>query len=125
MTDDFIPDDVRDFILTYLDSIAQLEALLLLRDNASETWIVAKVAKRLYTDERLAASILTKLCTDGLLVCKNDVYHFQCADTGITSVIDKLASIYARHIVPVTNIIHSKPPRIHEFADAFRIKKDR
>jgi hypothetical protein len=34
MTDDPIPDDVKTFLLRYIDSIAQLEALLLLRANA-------------------------------------------------------------------------------------------
>jgi len=125
MADDLIPDDLREFILKYFDTIAQLEALVLLRENASETWSVAKAAKRLYIDERQTASILSKLCEEGLLACENDIYHFECTDTGKRSMIDKLAGIYARHVVPVTNIIHSKPPRIQEFADAFRIKKDR
>ncbi len=125
MADDLIPDDVRDFILKYFDSIAQLEALLLLRENASATWSAGKTAKRLYIDDAQAASILSRLCDDGLLGRENDIYHFQCADSGKQSLVEKLASIYARHIVPVTNIIHSKPPRIQEFADAFRIKKDR
>lgn len=125
MADDLIPDDLRDFILKYFDSIAQLEALLLLRENPSEKWTAEAIAKRLYIDARQATSILSRLREDGLLVCRDDVYHFECGDAGSKSMIDILAGIYARHIVPVTNIIHSKPHRIQEFADAFRIKKDR
>jgi hypothetical protein len=36
-----IPDDLREFILGYIDSIAQLEALLLLRRNPSTSWMPA------------------------------------------------------------------------------------
>jgi hypothetical protein len=125
MADDLIPDDLRDFILGYFDSIAQLEALLLLRENPSEKWTAETTAKRLYIDTRQAAAILPRLCEDGLLGGQNEVYYFECTDAGKKSMIDRLASLYARHIVPVTNIIHSKPHRIQEFADAFRIKKDR
>lgn len=125
MADALIPDDLREFILRYFDSIAQLEALLLLRENPSEKWTAEQTAKRLYIDVRQIAAALSRLCEDGLLGCQDDVYYFECEDAGKRSMIDRLAGIYARHIVPVTNIIHSKPPRIQEFADAFRIKKDR
>ena len=125
MADALIPDDLRDFILKYFDSIAQLEALLLLRENPSEKWTAEAIAKRLYIETRQAAAILPRLCEDGLLGTKDEVYYFECKDAGKKSMIDRLAGLYARHIVPVTNIIHSKPSRIQEFADAFRIKKDR
>ena len=125
MADTLIPDDLRDFVLGYFDSIAQLEAMLLLRENPSEKWTPNQTAKRLYIDEPQTAAALSRLCADGLLGCRDGVYYYECTDAVKRSMIDRLASIYARHIVPVTNIIHSKPPRIQQFADAFRIKKDR
>lgn len=125
MADALIPDDLRDFILRYFDSIAQLEALLLLRENPSERWTAEQTAKRLYIDTRQITTALSHLCEDGLLGCRDGVYYFECGDAGKRLMINELAGIYTRHIVPVTNIIHSKPPRIQEFADAFRIKKDR
>jgi len=45
MTDDPIPDDVKTFLLRYIDSIAQLEALLLLRANAELAWSADTLAK--------------------------------------------------------------------------------
>jgi hypothetical protein len=35
MSDQTIPDDLREFILQYIDSISQLEALLILRSDPS------------------------------------------------------------------------------------------
>jgi len=46
MADGHIPDDLREFILQHIDSITQLEALLLLRANAAEAWDVAKATRR-------------------------------------------------------------------------------
>jgi hypothetical protein len=38
---------------------------------------------------------------------------------------DLLADVYARYLVPVTNLIHAKPKsRVQEFADAFKLRKD-
>ncbi|MGA7487723.1 MAG: hypothetical protein WBW74_12415 [Xanthobacteraceae bacterium] len=124
MADDLVPDEVRDFIHKHIDSVAQLEALLLLRANPNGHWDAARTAKRLYTTESEIAEVLARLCADGLLVCKDGVYRYECAPEARQKV-DRLASVYSRHLIPVTNMIHAKPRRIREFADAFKFRKDR
>ena len=69
MPDDLMPEDLRDFILGHINSIVQLEALLLLRRNPNEDRDAAKTAKRLYTSEQEVADVLARLCADGLLIC--------------------------------------------------------
>jgi len=118
-----VPAELRAFIARYIDSVAQLEALLLLRGNARETWNAASVAKRLYTSEAEAAAILARLCGDGLLACASEVYRYECAPD-LAAMVDRLAEAYARQLIPITNLIHAKPRRIREFADAFKLKKD-
>jgi hypothetical protein len=123
MVDDVIPDDVRDFILRHIDSVAQLEALLLLRANSNENWDVARAAARLYTSEEQIKAVLTQLCEDGLLSNNNDVYRYESSPEAKATV-DRLADVYRRHLIPVTNVIHTKPSRIREFANAFKFRKD-
>jgi hypothetical protein len=125
MADDLIPDDLRDFVLKHFDSIAQLEALLLLRNDSHVGWSAEAVAKRLYIDVAQASAILALHCGHGFFVRSDAEYRFQCDDQDKRRMVDLLAGIYSRHIVPVTNIVHGKPPRIQEFADAFRLKKDK
>ena len=67
MTDDVIPGDLRDFILRHIDSVAQLEALLLLRANPNEGWDIEQTAARLYVEQGEVAEALARLCADGLL----------------------------------------------------------
>jgi hypothetical protein len=124
MSDDLIPDDLREFIMRYIDSVSQLEALLLLRTNPREDWDVGRAATRLYTAQSDAAIVLARLCEDGLIACQDDHYHYD-PDPAKCDMIDRLAITYARHLIPVTNMIHAKPRRIREFADAFRFRKDR
>ena len=47
MPDNPIPLDLQHFIMRHIDSIAQIEALLLLRRHAPDTWDVSSTAHRL------------------------------------------------------------------------------
>lgn len=125
MADEVIPDDLRGFILRHIDSVAQLEALLLLRANPKQAWTATQAAGRLYASEQEVGEILARLCADGLLHSEEGRYRYQCESTEQQKMVDRLAAAYARHLIPVTNMIHAKPRRIREFADAFRFRKDR
>ena len=95
-----------------------------LRDRSSEVWPVSLVAKRLYIAEQDATSVLTKLCEYGLLSCVDGCYRYDCRSADMQTTVDRLAETYNRRLIQVTNLIHSKPRRIREFADAFKLKKD-
>lgn len=125
MAAELIPEDLREFILGRIDSIAQLEALLLLRRNPDESWTVATAAQRLYISESEALGALEHLCGNKLLSCSNDLYRFAGQSVDDRQMVDRLAETYAYHLIPVTNLIHSKPRRLREFSNAFRIRKDR
>lgn len=125
MAGDLIPEDLREFILGHIDSIAQLEALLLLRRNPNEAWTAATAAQRLYISDSEAISALEHLCARGLLSCSDDRYRLAGESDEDRRMMDQLAEAYARHLIPVTNLIHGKPRRLREFSNAFRIRKDR
>jgi hypothetical protein len=125
LADDLIPEDLRDFILRHIDSIAQLEALLLLRRNPSETWTARTAATRLYIDESEAENVLEHLCSNGLLSVSGDSFRFDCQNDDERQMVERLAESYTRHLIPVTNLIHAKPRRLREFSDAFKIRKER
>jgi hypothetical protein len=125
MADELIPGNVRDFILRHIDSVAQLEALLLLRGNPDEIWDIARMAKRLYANEQEIADVLARLCEHGLAAVSEGGYGYDCKITETQEVVDRLAEVYSRHLIPITNMIHAKPRRIREFADAFKLRKDR
>jgi hypothetical protein len=125
MAEEIISDDVRNFILRHIDSVAQLEALLLLRANPGESWDVAKIAKRLYAKEQEVTELLERLCADRLLSCEGQVFRYDCRTPEQQNTVERVAEFYARHLIPVTNMIHAKPRRIREFADAFKFRRDR
>jgi Mn-dependent DtxR family transcriptional regulator len=123
MADPHIPDEIRDFILRHIDSVAQIEALLLVRSNPQENWNLSKIAARLYINDAAAAEALDRLCADGLLVFADGIYRLEGISAENALLIEQLHELYTRHLIPVTNIIHSKPRRIRSFADAFKFRK--
>jgi hypothetical protein len=125
MADDLIPAEVRDFIHAYVQSIADLEALLLLARNSDAKWSAASVARQLYIEEAQAAEVLERLCAGGLARCQSGTFWFNDAPAGQRAIVEQLADIYSQHLIPVTNLVHSRPSGARAFAAAFKFRKDR
>ena len=119
-----IPRQVRRFIARHIDSVGELEALLLLRSVPGEAWDVPHIMSRLYIDEAETTRILDRLCRSGFLVCTDRGYTYQCTTEDLQRAVDEVADFYARHLIPITNMIHAKSRRIREFAEAFRFRKE-
>jgi hypothetical protein len=121
-----IPEDVKNFIVKYLDSIAQWEGLLLMRTDAGTEWDAKAIANGLYIKESEGVKILSQLSEKGFITeTQSELYKYSPFSPEAKQMIDKLASMYRQYLVPITHIIHYKAEsRIQQFADAFRIKKD-
>jgi len=117
-----IPPDVRDFILRYIDSVAEMEALLLLRSTPAQVWSAEAAAARLYIAPDEALQILKRLADEGLLAQSEEGFRFACRTPELEQKVDAAAGFYSANLIPVTNLIHSKPRRIRQFADAFKLK---
>jgi hypothetical protein len=123
MADPYVPDVIREFIIKRIDSIVQIEALLLIRSNPQEEWSAAQIAARVYVSEAEAADALERLCAADLLRSNDGKYRLDGISPQHAALIDQLLTVYKRHLIPVTNIVHSKSRRIDSFADAFIFRK--
>jgi len=116
--DDPVPATLRVFLLEHIDSVAQLEALLLLR-RIGTPLPTGKVAAALYVPESTAASELATLQARGLVAADPGGWRYLA-----NPMVDLLAETYAKALIPVTNIVHGNPLRLRRFADAFKFRKD-
>jgi hypothetical protein len=123
-----IPEDVRRFVLTSIPSVPFLEALLLMRAAPDATWRRDTLARRLYVRDKTADALLADLCRAGIAVRGDpgaDGYRYDPRDPRLRERIDRLADLYATHLVEVTHLIHASLDRkAHQFADAFKWRKD-
>jgi DNA-binding IclR family transcriptional regulator len=120
-----IPEPVRRFIVEAVDSVPELEALLLLRAHADRTWSVEDAGARLYVSPTMASHLLNALAARGLLERDGERYRYGPARPELDHVVGDLAATYATKLIAVTRLIHAKPAAsVRQFADAFRLRKE-
>ncbi|MBR1209582.1 hypothetical protein [Bradyrhizobium sp. JYMT SZCCT0180] len=124
MAAQYVPGEVRDFILKYIASVAQIEALLLIWSNPGERWGVTDIAARIYASETETAKALERLSVDGFVLCANGGFRLNASAENI-DMIRRLQEVYARHLIPVTDIIHGLSSNAPSTAETFSLKKDR
>lgn len=124
MPDEPIPNTVRWVIAERIDSVPELEAILLLRDDPTRAWNAEEAGQRLYVSTNVASHVLGVLSERGFFVRAGDRYRYQPESPRLGVVVDQLAIAYARQLVAVTQMIHSKPSQnLRDFVDAFRLRK--
>ena len=129
MTSPEIPTRVLQFLAERIDTVPQLEALLLLWENPQRLWSEEDLAGRIYVGRQAAATILQALQRQQLATAEPAPvaryrYNPQWDPSG--EVMPEVAAAYRRHLVPLATFIHSRASTaVREFARAFDLKKDR
>jgi hypothetical protein len=122
MAEPYVPDEVREFIIKHIATVPQIEALLLIWSSPEKRWSLRQVAARIYTSDAEAARALDGLCAGGLLVHREGNFALD-PSTANGDMIGKLKEVYARHLIPVTDVIHGKSRRGPAAAEFFRSGK--
>lgn len=128
MTGAAISQQVLQFIAEQIDTVPQLECLLLLHQHRSRVWIAEEIAARVYISPQVAREILETLQRRGLIASEGDPprYRFNPGGPASDELIGQVASEYQQRLVPLATFIHSKAPAsLREFARAFDLKKER
>lgn len=124
-----IPDDIRRYLLQCVPSVPYIEAVLLMRENLLIGWQPAQLAGRLYLNIDDAGNLLAKLQADGIVAPWNDVtvgFRYAPDSAELASVWDRLAVVYAHHLIEVSTLVHTKSAsKARMLADAFVWKKER
>jgi hypothetical protein len=123
-----LPEEVRRFIADHIDSVEQLEILLLLYQHPERTWDAESVARELRVAAGSAGERLEDMAHAGLLARKDGnpaEYRFAPESAELGDAVRGLSTAYSERRVTVINLIFSKPvDKIRTFADAFRIRRD-
>ncbi len=116
---------VLRFIDRFIDTIPELEALLILYESSPKAWNTPDMARRLYVYQEEAEAILSKLRRAGLALGDETSGSSFNDETREKATVHMLGETYRRHLTLLTRAVHAKAPRgIREFARAFDIKKD-
>jgi hypothetical protein len=128
VADDGVTEEIKAFIAKYLNSVEQLEVLLLLQRSAPKEWSGAELSKALYISPEASADRLLYFLDHKFLVVRETpepLYRYQPASGDLDRIARDLARLYEERRVRVINLIYSSPiDHIKSFADAFKFRKD-
>lgn len=127
MTDTQLTGDLRRFIQT-IESIPQLEAILLLHNEPAEIWSADRIAARLYLTPEKAAHLLAEIHRAGICTQhKSNPGFLYAPSLELRELIEQLGQYYSTHLIEVTNMIHARSDsgrKARLFADAFKFKTE-
>ena len=121
--------DVVQFINRYIDSVEQLEVLLLMRRHPDKQWTAGEINQEIRSSETSISEHLKKFTHFGLIELvpgtapelPNFLYRSTLLDH---AVIEQLALSYRERRPTVIEYIYSKPIReIRSFSDAFKFRR--
>jgi hypothetical protein len=124
-----LPEDVKKFITEHINSLEQLEVLLLLHNRQDKEWTAQDVSQELRLSPTSVATRLADLQTRGLLTVtesSNPLYRYHPQKPDFEPTVNSLAELYPDYRFTVINLIFSKPlDKIQTFADAFKFREDK
>ncbi|MBL8022065.1 MAG: hypothetical protein JNM27_20485 [Leptospirales bacterium] len=123
---DAIPDNVRRFIMTGIDSVPFLEALLQCYKSPEQIWDASQMASRLFISPKIALQLLKQLALGGFLTHDGgaDRFQYQPSSDEQRRLVEQLNNWYGSNLIEITNLIHRKTGNIRKFSEAFRFKGD-
>jgi len=125
-----ISEELKRFIHLHIDSVEQLEVLLLLKAQPHKQWTAADVSQALFIQQASAGGRLSSLQGSGLLHTDNigqskASYRYEPHNAALARMVDNLELAYKERKHSVITLIFSKPnENIRVFSDAFKIRRD-
>ncbi|HVM94072.1 MAG TPA: hypothetical protein VMT67_14720 [Terriglobales bacterium] len=119
---------VEQFILEKIDSVPQLEALLLIWNKRPKVWLVDEMSGAIYVSAEGTLAVLQDLVDKELLAEEppgTGQYSYRSLSTEWEDFMELLDRTYRHELIRISKLIHAKTPSaVEQFARAFRLTKD-
>jgi hypothetical protein len=124
VSDSGLRPDVETLIIQHIDSVEQLEVLLLLRRDTQQTWDAEMVARELRIAASSAQRRLQDLFGRGLLIRNEDERYRYSRSSPLDAAVHGLEQAFNERPVSVISFIFSRPSdNLRMFSDAFKLRK--
>lgn len=124
-----LPDEVKRFLETNIDSVDQLEILRVLGEDPQKEWSAKELAREAQTPPQSIAAHLEALRSRGLLLApvreSNLFCRFGPATPELLNEVQRLLQVYRERPVTMIKLVSARAKdALQTFADAFRLKKE-
>ncbi|HEY9180130.1 MAG TPA: hypothetical protein VIO32_05385 [Candidatus Baltobacteraceae bacterium] len=116
--------EFRTFINKNINSIEQIEVLLILRANPERVWTVDEISAIMRSSSNSIRSRLQGLAAKKLSAAISDKEYRYAASGRLDAMVELLAEEYGRRRFSVIELVFSRPDAARQFADAFRLRDE-
>lgn len=128
MSSDALPAAVKHLLARHIQSVEQLEVLLLLHSQPARAWTAPEVYEVIRSSEVSIAARLQAFTAAGFLVDEKgppQTFRYAPKDGDLRSALDMTATAYETWRVRVIEAIFApESDPVQRFADAFRLRKE-
>jgi hypothetical protein len=129
MPGDKLPEILRHFLESSIDSVEQLRVLLLLRSDLNRQWTIEEITAEMRSSTSSIQKRLDDLYARGVLVHlpeSGERHSYRPANDQLRDVITLLAEVDLVRPYCVIDAIYSNPTKsLKAFSDAFRLRRDK
>lgn len=121
----FSPEFV-EFVRRSLASVSELEILVLLFKNPNNKWTVESISEVRRSSVHLTQGCLRALSSHGLIKMTDGIYRYEPINEIVHDYVVKLVELSGTHLTAMISLIYdSKIDKIKDFADAFKLRRDK
>jgi DNA-binding IclR family transcriptional regulator len=123
---DRLPAEVEDFVARVIDSIHQVELLMLLRRTPDRWWTTEQLARELRQSPTIVSADLVGLRAHGLVACQSQVpttYRFEPGSVRAHAGVESLAAAYTESPLLLGKAIANRSETVAKFSEAFRPRR--
>jgi hypothetical protein len=119
-----IPEDIERLIFAHIDSVEQIDVILLLKSQPEKWWTPESISSELRTTPKSIKARLQHSMRLKLFEVKGDSYRYNPKDPATNELITQLAECYRVRKHRILELIFSPAKRARNFADAFAFGKN-
>lgn len=116
--------EFQTFINKHINSVEQIEVLLILRANPDRVWTVDEISAIMRSSPNSIRSRLEGLAARGLCAAVEAQGYRYAASGRLDAMVEQLAAEYAHRRFSVIELVFSRPDAARTFADAFRLREE-
>lgn len=116
--------EFRTFINKNINSVEQIEVLLILLANPERVWTVDEISAIMRSSANSIRARLESLAARRLSALVPQQGYRYAASGRLHNMVEVLAEEYARRRFSVIELVFSRPDAARVFADAFRLRED-
>jgi hypothetical protein len=124
-----IPREVKRFLADKIDSVGQLEVLLLVRSDRERYWSASEVSAELRSGCTWAEVQLAYLHVEGLLAARQSneaTYRYDPARPDVEAMVARVSEAFETRRADVITLIFGQRPseRLRAFSEAFKLRRE-